>query len=61
LTACIGLAKELGYKTVSEGVEIEEQVQTLAELGVDYIQGYYYSKPLPESEFEEYMIKYQNK
>lgn len=57
LAACIKLAKELGYKTVSEGVELEEQNGVLAHLGVDAIQGYYYSKPLPEEEFEKYMIQ----
>lgn len=57
LAACIKLAKELGYKTVSEGVELKEQCDVLCILGVDAIQGYYYSKPLPEDEFEEYLKK----
>lgn len=55
LAACINLAKELGYRTVSEGVELKEQCETLRTLGVDTIQGYYYSRPLPEAEFEQYM------
>lgn len=55
LAACIKLAKELGYKTVSEGVELKEQCDVLCILGVDAIQGFYYSKPLPEDEFEEYL------
>lgn len=57
LAACIKLAKELGYKTVSEGVEHKEQCDVLCILGVDAIQGYYYSKPLPEEDFEEYIRK----
>ena len=57
LSACINLAKNLGYKTVSEGVETEEQNEILKVFGVDTIQGYYYSKPLPEDEFEEYLRK----
>jgi len=56
LVACVNLAKELGFKTVSEGVELKEQRDVLDNLGVDAIQGYYYSKPLPEEEFEKYMI-----
>lgn len=56
LEACVHLAKELGFKTVSEGVELKEQKEVLGDLGVDMIQGYYYSKPLPEEEFEKYMI-----
>lgn len=55
LAASINLAKELGYKTVSEGVELKEQNEVLGKLGVDIIQGYYYSKPLPEAEFEKYL------
>lgn len=58
LAACIRLAKELGYKTISEGVEYPEQHELLGILGVDAIQGYYYSKPLFEPEFEEYLIKH---
>ncbi len=58
LVACINLAKELGYKTISEGVETEDQKNTLGILGVDNIQGYYFSKPMPEDEFEEYMRKF---
>lgn len=56
LAACINLAKELGYKTVSEGVELREQHEILGILGVDIIQGYLYSKPLSEEEFEQYLI-----
>lgn len=55
LSACINLAKDLGYKTVSEGVETAEQREKLCSLGVDHIQGYYFSKPLPVEEFEQYM------
>lgn len=58
LAACINLAKELGFRTVSEGVEYQEQNDVLGKLGVDMIQGYLYSKPLPEEEFEKYMIKF---
>ena len=47
----IGMAHEIGIKTVAEGVETEEQVSFLRQSGCDYIQGYYYSKPLPEEEF----------
>jgi len=57
LESCIDLAKKLGYKTVSEGVELSEQKEKLGKLGVDMIQGYLYSKPLPEDEFEKYLIK----
>lgn len=53
----IGMAHEIGIKTVAEGVETEEQVRFLRQSGCDYIQGYYYSKPLPEEEFVEFLEK----
>lgn len=53
----IGMAHEIGIKTVAEGVETEEQVSFLRRSGCDYIQGYYYSKPLPEEEFVEFLEK----
>lgn len=53
----IGMAHEIGIKTVPEGVETEEQVSFLRQSGCDYIQGYYYSKPLPEEEFVEFLEK----
>ena len=45
------LAKELGIKTIAEGVETKQQYEYLAETGCDMIQGYYFDKPLPEEEF----------
>lgn len=59
LEGCVNLAKSLGYKTVSEGVETQDQLDTLKRLGVDIIQGYFFSKPLPEDAFEEYTKSYK--
>ena len=58
LESCIDLAKKLGFQTVSEGVEEKVQQELLGKLGVDMIQGYYYSKPLPENEFEIYLMQH---
>ena len=49
----IALAKKLGMEIVAEGIETREQVDFLAEQNCDLIQGFYFSKPLPVSEFEE--------
>lgn len=49
------LAKMMRLQTVAEGVETEEQVERITSLGGDYIQGYYYSKPLPRQQFEDYL------
>ena len=55
LSASIMLAQKLGLKTIAEGVETEEQLDLLRKLNCNSIQGYYFSKPLPEEEFEAYM------
>ena len=49
----ITLAKELGFVCLAEGAEIKSQVERLRDLGCEIIQGYYYSKPIPISEYEE--------
>ena len=49
----IALAKKLGMEIVAEGIETREQVDFLAKQRCDLIQGFYFSKPLPVSEFEE--------
>lgn len=48
----IFLAKELGIHILAEGVETEEEHTFLLQNRIDSIQGYYYSKPLPNDEFE---------
>lgn len=50
LNSIIMMAKRLGIDIVAEGVETQQQVDFLREHNIDYIQGYYYSKPLPFSE-----------
>lgn len=47
----IKLAKRLHMKTVAEGVEEKEQVEFLASQGCDMIQGYYFAKPMPKSDY----------
>ncbi len=42
------LAKELGMKTIAEGVENEKQIEMLKGIGCDYLQGFYFSKPIPK-------------
>lgn len=47
----IQLAKNLGMKVTQEGVELKEDVELLIEQGCDVVQGYYYSRPLPLSDY----------
>lgn len=60
LEFCMELAKMMGLQTVAEGVETEAQRARMDSLGCDYIQGYFYSSPLPVSEFEQYLRRYEN-
>lgn len=48
----VGMVKHLYLKCVAEGVEYLEQKNTLSSWGCDYIQGYFYSKPVPVEEYE---------
>lgn len=52
LEAVSAFAHTLGYKTVAEGVETEEQKLICKDLGIERLQGYYFSHPLPAHEFE---------
>ena len=48
----VSLAHTLGLKVIAEGVEEDEQMQMLRELGCDQIQGFLISRPLPANEIE---------
>ncbi|MEG2000197.1 MAG: bifunctional diguanylate cyclase/phosphodiesterase [Evtepia sp.] len=48
----IAFAKERAVTVIAEGVETEIQLRTLISAGVDFIQGYYVSKPLPHPNFD---------
>lgn len=52
IQAIIDMAHAIGSKVVAEGAETKEQVDALRDMKCDYIQGYYFSKPLSEEEFE---------
>lgn len=55
--AIIALAHSLKLSVIAEGVETKEQKEFLVENGCDFIQGYYYSKPIPSGEMEEMLKK----
>ncbi len=51
----INIGHKLGMYITAEGIESEEQLNILKELNCDSIQGYYYSRPLPEDELDKYL------
>ena len=51
LSSVISLLKAINVKIVAEGVETKEMTDYLTEKGVDYLQGYYFSKPVNEDKF----------
>lgn len=52
--------QKLGIQMVVEGVEKLEQSEEMERLGVEYIQGYYYGKPLPEMECLRYIRNFNS-
>ncbi len=51
----IMMAKAMDMKTIAEGIDEEEQVKQLREMGCDAVQGFIFSKPIPINHFERFM------
>jgi EAL domain-containing protein (putative c-di-GMP-specific phosphodiesterase class I) len=56
--AVINLARSLGMQTIAEGVETSGQLAYLRMQGCNEVQGYFFSKPLPTDEFEDYALNF---
>jgi diguanylate cyclase (GGDEF)-like protein len=55
IISTIAMVKNLGLKVVAEGVETSAQLRSLAENDCDIIQGYYFSKPVPDVELADFI------
>ena len=55
MDAAMHMIHGMELQIVSEGIETEEQLKTMESLNINYIQGFYFSKPLPEQEFLEFL------
>jgi len=53
--------KTLGLSTVAEGVETAEQARWVTDIGVDYVQGYYFARPMPAEKFLEFLQQQRNR
>lgn len=56
MAACVRLVRNLGMEITAEGVETSEQLYKVKRMGIDTVQGYYYSHPLPKEEFEKFLV-----
>lgn len=61
LESTIAMIKKLNLEIVVEGVETEKQLQKVKELECNYVQGNYFSRPLPRAEFKEYVINFNKR
>ncbi len=59
MNAAVRMIHSMGLSIVSEGVETAEEFQAIRDLGIEYIQGFFFSKPLPEEEFLAYLRTFQ--
>ncbi len=57
--ASIDLARAMGMEVIAEGVENKEEVDKLTDMDCSYIQGYYYSKPLPMADAIQFVKQYK--
>ena len=61
VSAVIRIAKSKKIETIAEGIETPGQVQILKQSGCDHAQGYFFGKPMPADQFEEFMAARINK
>lgn len=57
LEIIIDISDYLSVPVIAEGVETEEQLDTLRTMGCDIVQGYFFSKPVPAAEFEAFILQ----
>ena len=60
ISCVVDMAKRLKITSLCEGVETPEQSDYLAEIGCEIQQGYYFSKPIPQEDFEEFIDAHFN-
>jgi EAL domain-containing protein (putative c-di-GMP-specific phosphodiesterase class I) len=61
VAAIISIADSLGMKAVAEGIESKPVLEKLIKMGCDLGQGYYWNKPLPAPEIEQFLSNHPTK
>ena len=51
----VRMIKDLNMEIVVEGIETEDMVKKFSDLQCDFIQGFYFSKPIPQAEFVQFI------
>ena len=59
VASIVAMGRILGMRVVAEGVEEDAQLRQLTQIGCDYVQGYFFSKPLPAEEFVQFVHSWQ--
>lgn len=57
LPSTVQMLKRMGVEIVAEGIETREQGDALTKMGIEYLQGYYYSRPICEGDFLKFLLK----
>ena len=57
----VRMIKQMGRKVLVEGIETEAQLDLLRKVGVDYLQGFYFSRPLPKEELLKLLAEEKQK
>jgi len=57
VASILGIGKSLGMRVVAEGVETERHAQLLSEMGCDYLQGFYFGRPMSEGDLRKMLIE----
>lgn len=60
IKSTIQLADNLGLKVVGEGVKIKKQLQFLQKHGCEYVQGYYFSRPIGLKKYKKYLKNFNS-
>lgn len=61
LRGMVELSRELGLKTICEGIETKEQLEMLKAINCKYGQGFIFARPMPKAEYEEFAVQNINK
>lgn len=55
IRSVVVMAHEMGLSVIAEGIETKEELDNMKDMNIDYIQGFYFSKPIPIEEYAEFI------